>query len=113
MKLLLDRNAGAESKDNLYGRMPLSCTARNGHEVVPSETATQREIGMESNKMARHCFLENANIKSKRNSGWTLLSWGAETDCKAVVQERQRQFKNNSGRLPLSQAARGSIETAT
>jgi ankyrin repeat protein len=72
---------------------------------------------MESNKMARHCFLENANIKSKRNSGWTLLSWGAETDCKAVVKLLDKnvnvEFKNNSGRLPLSQAARGSIETAT
>ena len=34
MKLLLEKGAELESKDNRYGRTPLSWAAANGHEAV-------------------------------------------------------------------------------
>jgi ankyrin repeat protein len=34
VKLLLEKNADLESKDDEYGQTPLSWAARNGHEAV-------------------------------------------------------------------------------
>jgi ankyrin repeat protein len=34
VKLLLDRSADIESRDDIYGRTPLSWAVRNGHEAV-------------------------------------------------------------------------------
>ena len=81
MKLLVEKGAEIESKDN-NGQTPLSWAAGNGHEVVVK------------------LLVENgAEIESKDNYGGTPLMWAAEHEAvvkllieKGAVMEPEYEF---------------------
>ena len=74
MKLLLDKNADVESKDDKYGQTPLSWAAEKGHEVV-----------------VKLLLDKNADVESKDKYGRTPLSWAAKNGHEAVVKLLLRQ----------------------
>jgi ankyrin repeat protein len=67
VKLLLEKNADIESKDD-YGQTPLSWAARRGYEPV-----------------VKLLLEKNADIESKDNNGQTPLSWAAQNGYEPVV----------------------------
>jgi ankyrin repeat protein len=70
MKLLLEKSAELESKDDRWGQTPLSWTARGGHEAVVQLLLAK----------------EGVDPNSKDVSGQTPLSWAAWKGHAAVVQ---------------------------
>jgi ankyrin repeat protein len=69
VKLLLEKGANLESKDDYYGRTPLSWAAEKGHEAV-----------------VKLLLDKGANLESKdKENGRTPLSWAAENGHEAVV----------------------------
>ena len=69
VKLLLDKGADLESKDDKYGQTPLSWAAENGREAV-----------------VKLLLDKGADLESKdKKNGWTPLSWAAENGREAVV----------------------------
>jgi ankyrin repeat protein len=68
VKLLLDKNADIESKDDGYGLTPLSWAAMKGHEAV-----------------LKLLLDKDADVESKDEYGWTPLSWAALKGHEAVV----------------------------
>jgi hypothetical protein len=68
VKLLLEKGAELESKDNRYGQTPLSWAAGSGHEAV-----------------VKLLLEKGAELESKSRNGQTPLSWAAEDGHEAVV----------------------------
>jgi hypothetical protein len=94
VKLLLEKGAELEAKDNRYGQTPLSWAAVKGHEAV-----------------VKLLLEKGAELESKDNgSGRTPLSWTVENGHEAVVKlllEKgvELESKDKWGRTPLSWAA--------
>ena len=93
VKLLLEKGAELESKDNINGRTPLSWAAIQGHEAV-----------------VKLLLEKGAQLESKDDFGQTPLSWAAENGHEAVVKlllekGAQLESKDDVGRTPLSSAA--------
>lgn len=68
MRLLLNRGANVDAKDNDSGRTPLSYAAANGREAV-----------------VRLLLDRGADIEAKANSGRTPLSYATKNRHEAVV----------------------------
>ena len=95
VKLLLEKGAQLESKDNKYGQTPLSWAAETGHEAV-----------------VKLLLEKGAQLESKDNViGRTPLLWAAEKGHEAVVKlllEKGAQLESKDnviGRTPLLWAA--------
>jgi ankyrin repeat protein len=95
VKQLIEDGADLESKDDEYGRTPLSWAAENGHEPV-----------------VKLLIEKGADLESKDNEyGRTPLSWAAENGHDSVVkllveEGADLESKDNEhGRTPLSWAA--------
>ncbi|KAG7408365.1 Ankyrin repeat domain-containing protein 50 [Fusarium oxysporum f. sp. rapae] len=93
VKLLLDKGAEIESKDDEYGRTPLSWAAKNGHKAIVK------------------LLLENgADIEAKDKDGRTPLLWAALMEYEAIVKlllenGADIEAKDKDGRTPLLWAA--------
>ena len=99
--LLVTGKADVNSRDDQFGRTPLSCAAENGHEAVV-------KLLVDTGK---------ADIDSKdKKYGQTPLSWAAERGHETVVRllvdtgKADINSKDNSGLTPLSLAAWGGHE---
>ena len=68
MKLLLEKGAMLETKDEKYGQTPLSYAAENGHEAV-----------------VKLLLEKGAELETKDKYGQTPLSYAAESGHEAVV----------------------------
>ncbi|KAK4223637.1 ankyrin repeat-containing domain protein [Podospora fimiseda] len=100
VKLLLDKGADLESKDDRYSQTPLSWAAKNGHEAIV-KLLLDKGAGLES--------------KDKEN-GRTPLWWAAKNGQEAVVKllldkgaDLESKDKEN-GRTPLWWAAKNGHE---
>jgi hypothetical protein len=128
VKLLLEKGAELESKDNGSGRTPLSWAAEKGHETVVKlllEKGAELEskdkdegrtplwwAAVRGHEAVVKLLLEKgAELESKDNRGRTPLSWAAERGHEAVVKlllEKGAELEskdNGSGRTPLWWAA--------
>ncbi|CZR56859.1 uncharacterized protein PAC_06748 [Phialocephala subalpina] len=94
VKLLLEKGAELETKDEYYGsRTPLSWAAEDGHEAV-----------------VKLLLEKGAELETKDDYGRTPLSWAAEDGHEAVVKlllekGAELETKDDCGRTPLSYAA--------
>lgn len=82
VKLLLERSAEMETKDNNYGQTPLSLAAEKGHEAV-----------------VKLLLERGAELETKSNNSRSPLSWAARRGHKAIVKlllEKGAQDYNNS-----------------
>ncbi|KAH8694900.1 hypothetical protein BGW36DRAFT_452665, partial [Talaromyces proteolyticus] len=99
VKLLLDKGADIESKDNYYGLSLLSWAAKNGHK-----------------KVVKLLLDKGADIESKDNYyGLCPLSWAAKNGHEIVVKllldkGPDIESKGSSGQSPLSWAAKNGHE---
>ena len=94
VKLLLEKGAELEIKDESNGRTPLSWAAERGHEAV-----------------VKLLLEKGAELETKdKNNGRTPLLWAAERGHEAVVKlllekGAELEIKSNNGRTPLLWAA--------
>ena len=94
VKLLLERGAELETKDNDSGRTPLLWAAWNGHEAV-----------------VKLLLEKGAELETKDNdSGWTPLLWASWNGHEAVVKlllekGAELESKDDNGQTPLWWAA--------
>jgi ankyrin repeat protein len=135
-QLLIISNVNVDSKDNEFGRTPLSLAAIYGHPSVVQLLLTTGQVDPNSKSNSGRTPLSYAAINrhpsvvqlllttgqvdpnSKSNSGRTPLSYAAENGCEAIVQlllftidQVDADPKSNSGRTPLSYAAANGRET--
>jgi hypothetical protein len=128
VRLLLEKSAELETKDNHYGQTPLSWAARNGHEAVVA-LLLEKGVGLETKDKyfsqtplswaARNgheavvtLLLEKgAGLETKDSYSQTPLSWAAQNGHEAVVtlllgKGAELETKDNYyDRTPLSWAA--------
>ncbi|KAM6506306.1 hypothetical protein FSOLCH5_013296 [Fusarium solani] len=99
--LLATKGVDVNSKDEKYGRTPLSWAAENGHEAIAKLLLAA----------------EKADVNSKDNYGRTPLSWAAENGHEAIAklllaaEKADVNSKDNYGRTPLSWAVENGHET--
>ncbi|KAI7759595.1 hypothetical protein LZL87_013996 [Fusarium oxysporum] len=131
VKLLLEKGADVESKDDKYGRTPLSWASRNGHVAVVKlllEKGADVESKDEDRGTPLSCAVENgheaivklllekgADVESKDNHGRTPLLWAARNGNEAIVKLLLKKDANvksegDDGWTPLSWAARNGNE---
>jgi ankyrin repeat protein len=96
--LLTSEGVDVDSKDDKYGRAPLSWAADNGYEAV-----------------VKLLLEKGADVESKSNNGRTPLSWAAKNGHEAVVKlllEKGADVGSQSiyGQTPLSWAAENGYE---
>jgi ankyrin repeat protein len=93
VKLLLEKGAEIESKDDEYGRTPLSWAAKNGHKEI-----------------VKLLLDKGADMEAKDKDGRTPLSLAADMECEAVVKlllekGADIEARNKDGFTPLLLAA--------
>ena len=82
VKLLLEKGADLESKDDAYSQTPLSWAARNGHEAV-----------------VKLLLEKGADLESKDRYGQTPLLLAARNGQKAIVKLLSRRVPTLSLRI--------------
>jgi hypothetical protein len=126
VKLLLEKGAELESKENRYGQTPLSWAARNGRETVVkllleksaklesksknSRTPLSWAAGNGHEAIVKLLLEKGVKLESKSYYGQTPLSWAAWNGCEAVVKlllekGAELESKSNYDQTPLSWAA--------
>ena len=98
VKLLLEKGAELETKDNDYGQTPLSWATEEGHEAV-----------------VKLLLEKGAELETKDSNSRTPLLWAAEKGHEAVVKlllekGAELETKDNNGQTPLSWAAENGHE---
>ncbi|KJR87190.1 ankyrin repeat protein [Sporothrix schenckii 1099-18] len=130
VKLLLEKRADVEAKDN-DGRTPLSHAAQGGHEAV-ARLLLEKGAGVEAKDndgltplssavlfgyeaVARLLLEKGADVEAKDNYSLTPLSstalFGYEAVARLLLEKgADVEAKDNDGRTPLSHAAQGGHE---
>ncbi|EWY79535.1 hypothetical protein FOYG_17336 [Fusarium oxysporum NRRL 32931] len=123
VKLLLEKGADVESKDDKYGRTPLSWAARNGHVAVVKlllEKGADTPLSWAAEKgheaVVKLLLEKGADVESKDGHGQTPLSWAAENGHEAIVKLLLEEGADTEpkdkvyGQTPLSRAAENGHE---